>query len=834
MRPLKHFLVPLLLLVCVAPVRGFDDPPATKKPKQSRWALLVGVDDYNQAQDLQYCGADQRAFREKLIGAGFPDEQVFVLHDEAKEKKYLPFKANIDKQLDLVLGLVEKDDIIVLSFSGHGMHFGGKSYICPTDARLDDPASLVPLDSVYDRLKKSPAAFKLVLVDACRNDPRPGGQRSLTPTEGTRQFAESLQKERPPEGLLLINSCAPGEISWEEKEFGHGVFMHFLMEGMDGQADDNNDGKVTLYELTQYARKKTSVYVARKFNDSQRPFIKTDTTLEALDFDLGKRIAKATTSPKSSPLPADAPKTLTNSIEMKFTLIPAGEFEMGDYIDRPIHRVRISQPYYLGIYEVTQSQYERVTGTNPSWFSKTGPAKDRVSGLDTSDSPVEFVSWNDAQEFCRKLSALNGEQPNGRRYRLPTEAEWEYACRAGTKTKFHFGDVLNGDKANVDGKLPEGTTTEGPSLERATSVGRYGANAFGLYDMHGNVGEWCEDVYNAKAYSQRSGLTTDPFVTSGSENRVMRGGSFDAYSRGARSANRYGIRPVNRNYNYGFRVVCEPTGVTSSNNPGSLRDAPTSSGDINLIGKRVGEERSDNGLKLALVWCPPGEFRMGSPPGEKGRATDEEQVDVVLTRGSWLGKYEVTQEQWSRVMSKKPWMSELPQLRSEGPTYPASSVSWDLAKEFCEKMTASEQSSGRLPKEWQYTLPTEAQWEYACRSGTTTRYSFGNDESKLSEYTSRYEKDVLGTQQVGRKKPNAWGLYDMHGNVWEWCADVYVSRLPGGTDPEVKSGDTLRVLRGGGPELAPQKARSASRLGTAKSYGNGLYGFRVALSKTAE
>ena len=118
MRQLKFLSATLMVLTCVVSARGFDEAPETKKPKQSRWALLIGVDDYNQAQDLQYCGADQRAFREKLIAAGFPEEQVFVLHDDAKEKKYLPFKANIEKQFDLVLGLVEKDDIVVVSFSG--------------------------------------------------------------------------------------------------------------------------------------------------------------------------------------------------------------------------------------------------------------------------------------------------------------------------------------------------------------------------------------------------------------------------------------------------------------------------------------------------------------------------------------------------------------------------------------------------------------------------------------------------------------------------------------------------------------------------------------------
>ena len=564
MRQRKCFIVPLLLLLYVTPARGFDDPPAKKKAAHQRWAILIGVDDYAQAQDLQYCGADQRAFRERLIKSGFDEDNVFLLHDEAKEKKYLPFKANIEKQLDLLLGLLEKDDIVVLAFSGHGLHFGGKSYICPTDAKLDDPNSLVSMDSVYDRLKKSPAAFKLVVVDACRNDPRPGGQRSLTATDGTRQFAQAL--ERPPEGLVLLNSCAPGEISWEEKEFGHGVFMHFLMDGLSGQADENSDGKVSLSELSQYAGRKTKLHVAKKFNDSQRPFLKGDLTLEAMDFDFGKVVAKVSTTPdkpmplpKSAPLPANAAKTLTNSVEMKFALIPAGEFEMGE--NSEAHRVRISQPFYLGVYEVSQSQYERVMGTNPSAFSRHGMFEERVKGLDTSDCPVEKVSWIDAQAFCTKLSAMNGEQAAGRRYRLPTEAEWEYACRAGTKTKFHFGDLLNGDKANVNGQYPEGTTTKGPYLGRTASVGRYGVNAFGLYDMHGNVWEWCEDAYDERAYSKRSGLTADPLVTSGSEYRMLRGGSWNYYSGVARSADRFWLSPGDRSVSNGFRVVSVSVGV---------------------------------------------------------------------------------------------------------------------------------------------------------------------------------------------------------------------------------------------------------------------------------
>jgi formylglycine-generating enzyme required for sulfatase activity len=146
-------------------------------------------------------------------------------------------------------------------------------------------------------------------------------------------------------------------------------------------------------------------------------------------------------------------------------------------------------------------------------------------------------------------------------YRLPTEAEWEYACRAGTKSHFNFGSVLNGDKANVDGNYPFGTTTKGTYLERTTRVGSYGENAFGLFDMHGNVWEWCEDVFDEQAYASRGGTTINPLVMSGSEYRVLRGGSWVNGPWFSRSANRSWLTPVTRYVLTGFRVVSVGVGV---------------------------------------------------------------------------------------------------------------------------------------------------------------------------------------------------------------------------------------------------------------------------------
>jgi len=190
---------------------------------------------------------------------------------------------------------------------------------------------------------------------------------------------------------------------------------------------------------------------------------------------------------------------VANSIDMRLVLIPPGEFLMGspeteeNRSDNEYqHRVRIAKPFYLGVYEVTQSEYEGVMGKNPSAFSKDGARSDKVGAMDTSRFPVEAVSWENAVEFCQKLSELPEEKRFGCVYRLPTEAEWEYACRAGTRTPFHFGTSLSSTQANFDGNYPYGSASKGPNLSRTATVGSYRPNAWGLYDMHGNVLEWCQ------------------------------------------------------------------------------------------------------------------------------------------------------------------------------------------------------------------------------------------------------------------------------------------------------------------------------------------------------
>jgi formylglycine-generating enzyme required for sulfatase activity len=247
--------------------------------------------------------------------------------------------------------------------------------------------------------------------------------------------------------------------------------------------------------------------------------------------------------------------------KIEFARIPAGEFMMGAPDsepelghNKPQHKVTISKDFYMGIYLVTQEQYEKIIGINPSYFSAKGEQKSRVEGMDTRRFPVEGVVWEEAEQFCRKLSELTG-----RRCTLPTEAQWEYACRAGTTTPFHFGTSCNGTQANCNGNIPDGTEEKGPYLGRTCAVGSYPANAFGLYDMHGNVWEWCADWLSQDYY--QTSETVDPKGPATGASHIQRGCSWNTDARLCRAAVRSWNATVYRGRtfrdgNMGFRVVC--------------------------------------------------------------------------------------------------------------------------------------------------------------------------------------------------------------------------------------------------------------------------------------
>ncbi len=245
-----------------------------------------------------------------------------------------------------------------------------------------------------------------------------------------------------------------------------------------------------------------------------------------------------------------------------------------------------------------------------------------------------------------------------------------------------------------------------------------------------------------------------------------------------------------------------------------------------------------NSIGMEMIEIPAGEFMMGSPAGEKGRIPNEEQAAVTLTKPFWLGKTEVTQGQWKQVMGTEPWKGK--DYVQADKDCPATYVDWNDATAFCQLLTDTDQKNGKLPAGESYRLPTEAEWEYACRAGTTTEFSFGDNESTLGQYAwfdgNTFNAGEQYAHAVGLKKPNPWGLYDMHGNVWEWCSDWYGNALPGGTDPVGPERGSHRVNRGGNWGNDPDYCRSADRNNNLldPSYRRNNLGFRVARSQSAQ
>ncbi len=257
-----------------------------------------------------------------------------------------------------------------------------------------------------------------------------------------------------------------------------------------------------------------------------------------------------------------------------------------------------------------------------------------------------------------------------------------------------------------------------------------------------------------------------------------------------------------------------------------------------FAGSKAGDERQV--LDVRLCWCPAGQFTMGSPPSEPERRPGEDQVQVTLSKGFWIGKYEVTQGEWKRVVGEFPGQ----RTAGEGDNFPVYTINFAEAEGFCDKLTKMARAAGDLSSEWEFRLPTDAQWEYACRAGTTTATSFGD---KLSSKQANFQGEPYNggepgpslqrTAPVGSYPANSWGLHDMHGNVFEWCRDWHRLQLPGGVDPDLYSaratalvnrdGSISRVRRGGCWADKGWPCRSAFRLRFEPERRHDHIGFRV-------
>ncbi len=290
-------------------------------------------------------------------------------------------------------------------------------------------------------------------------------------------------------------------------------------------------------------------------------------------------------------------------------------------------------------------------------------------------------------------------------------------------------------------------------------------------------------------------------------------------------------------------VVPKPVGPDLGQAAAAAERPRASSGPTRpTSGPTPGQDWTVPGLGIEMIWIEPGSFVMGAPESETGRRGDELQHRVTLTKGFWLGKYPVTQRQWQELMGTSPsyfvngrvqkkggWFSHAVVVRDVSPECPVEQVAWADAVVYCSNLDDAARAKNCLPSGYAYRLPTEAQWEYACRAGTDGPYGGTRMLDGMGWYDGNSGHQ---THPVGQKKPNAWGLFDMHGNVWEWCRDWYTDTLPGDrvADPSGPNSGSFRVIRGGSWISTAGYCRSAFRNSREPGSRHNFLGFRLALS----
>ena len=480
-----------------------------------------------------------------------------------------------------------------------------------------------------------------------------------------------------------------------------------------------------------------------------------------------------------------------------FRYCPAGTFMMGSPEDEEgreddevQHEVTLTQGFWILEHEVTQTLWKAITGVEQK-------------GPHYINHPA-YASWEDSWNFVNELNS-GGFAPEGMAFSLPTEAEWEYACRAGS-------DAAYGGNGHIQWMGWSGCDIH--------DVKQKQPNAWGLYDMHGNVAEWCEDWYGPYP----DGPVTDPTGPTSGADRVMRGGYSYSYLSKLRSAARdKDIPRFKSNYSFshiGLRLVLKPT-VKQNDTKRDEGDNKRKAGDA--------LEVTIKNSPYVFRYCPAGDFMMGSPKGEEHRSFSS-QHKVKLTHGFWMLETEVTQELWKSITGDN-------QSRFRGANRPVENVSWNECQEFISILNAE-----NAPDGMEFRLPTEAEWEYACRAGTTTPFSFGsalngvqaNCAGVFPYGTSTQGPDRRETVTVKTFEPNAWGLYDMHGNVAEWCFDGYdgfyskaLAIDPQGDEDE----EYERCVRGGSWQSSASDCLSSCRYHVSRNDSSPTIGFRLVLAE---
>ena len=737
------------------PAAAPTPPRAPAASPATRWAVLIGVDEYQDRSiaDLRFSANDARSLAALLVESGaYPADHVVLLTPDQADPTLRPTRVNILRLLAWAKALRSADTLLFF-FSGHGGSVDGSdtslNLLYPSDAVLTLPADTgIDLGRVFGLLEQADVQRRVVILDACRSR-FANAKAAVAPSWEAAPYRLS-------KGTMVLYSTQPGGYSYEDEGAKLGALTQALLDGLHGAADgqlDPADGVVGMNELYEFATQRLRLRGSRT-GQVQIPARGGEWT--GADFAL----APVTTSPAAHPAAvatATLPKVpwvaLQDRAPLSFLSLPGGVFQRGgergfEHDDeRPARQILLS-PFYMAETELTRRQWRAVMGLGPSnWV-----------GTDTADHPA-VASWCAALRFANELSARERDRglapvyqvPEDcehtgkaswdrklRGYRLPTEAEWEYAARAGTTTRYFFGDdsPLLCTFANVRDLTIKDGFDAGRFVDcrdgfwKPSAVRRFEANPFGLYDVYGNEDEWVWDRYDGAAYElpEWRDPTGPERATSGGV-PVLRGGAAEGVPESARSGARDLALP---NTEHGFRLALD--------SPEAPQDVDSTRAAAFAAEHRARATRV--AAQLRWVTIPAGEGVAGDTRSGQGPV-----VNIVFTEPFEMLATEVSNAMYTTLY---PWHVPVDEL-------PVVKVGWDRAEAFCRAQ------GGRLP--------TELEWEYAARAGSRTDWPAGYDRDSLRAH----EQGQWNRVAVGQLPPNAWGLHDMLCNAPEWVSDHWWS-----------------------------------------------------------
>lgn len=751
-----------------------------------RHGLFIGVSTHkNTALNLDYAHKDAETvaglFTDPEIGGMDTDDAVILLNEEAAGE-------DIKIELEELVRKADKDDNVVIFFAGHTTIHGGKGYWVPYNGNINYPEDTCispgELSSKIDRIK---AGQTLIFADTCHAaTQRLKGNKSRH--TGTVSDLRSMLEGK---GKLLFASCTDDEKSVESRDKEHGVFTYALLNAIKGKAVPDNKEYLDSDELWPYLQHHVPD-LARKEGGKQTP--------DKSGHETGRLFIAR------NPLAQERNKKIIGKLAR---LVAQGELPGKDldllrevWLDRGKKDRACDWLYkHLELWDSGRAGFESLKLALDSFKTHEAPIRNKSSKQSKSSARPEPPK---SPDLSPKKSGFSIWGP----ILLISLLAIAVAYWAGTQMTTKQ-EPFEADQSDLNTKIKGMENELRRVSEQREKLGlentRITKRLDGVTEERNLLLSENKSLETELAASHEKIQTLGSTISQFEKKTNSLSGQIQDKTRSQHQA-----RPERDHFIDKLTVAGRRLRAIAgklSNKQVQKKENPS----VPEVDKF-----KDALTGATFVYIKPGRFMMGSPEGEKGRDNDEKLHKVTLTRGFYMQTTEVTQALWKKIMG------ETPSFFEEGDC-PVENVSWDMVQKFISKL--NKQSKGHT-----YRLPTEAQWEYACRAGNPSPYSFGDDEELLVEYAWYGKNSDSTTHPGGELEPNPWGLYDMHGNVWEWCSDGYGTYPLGSvTNPEGDDKAGNRVIRGGSWDGTAEFCRSANRYGNSPGNLNILLGLRLVL-----